>query len=180
MLFDSDARAEMHTLQTENIRERTFIVGYLAELLDKTWTIPPLYGQILGFSLQMATPSILSSDKSSLMEIGFEEGIANPHFGLPVFDVPNTVLTSGISDFGLFGAFLYPLLVLVLCKVTQMGLLSRFTYPPVCLMGTFILVYSLLQVEEALAFHFVIIRDLVISVLLMSVIYKVSGFIAQE
>lgn len=174
-LLDSDARAGMQALQTENMRERTFILGYLAELLDKTWTISPLYGQILEFSLQMAMPSILSSSKSSVIQIGYEEGIANPHFWLPVLDVPNTILTSGISDFGIFGAFLYPLLVLCLYKVAQVAL-GRINSPPVCLMGSFILVYSLLQVEEQLSFYFVTIRDLVLSVLLMAVIYKISGF----
>lgn len=174
-LLDSDARAGMQALQTENMRERTFILGYLAELLDKTWTIPPLYGQILEFSLQIAMPSILSSSKSSVIQIGYEEAIANPHFGLPILDVPNTVLTSGISDFGIFGAFLYPLLVLGLYKVAQVAL-GRLNSPPVCLIGSFILVYSLLQVEETLAFHFVMIRDLMLSVFLMAVIYKISGF----
>lgn len=173
--LDSDARAGIQALQIENIRERTFILGYLAELLDKTWSIPPLYGQILGFAFKMAIPSILSPNKSAVVEIGYEEGIANPHFGLPVLDVPNTIITSGVSDFGVFGAFLYPLLVVSLYKVARV-ILTKFTSPSVCLMGSFILVYALLQVEEQLSFHLVLIRDLVLSVFLMTVIYKISGF----
>ncbi|MHB1300118.1 MAG: hypothetical protein ACYCY8_04520 [Burkholderiales bacterium] len=175
ILLDPDAHAGMQALQIENMRERTFILGYLAELLDKTWTISPLYGQIMGFAFKMSIPSILGIDKSSVIQIGYEEGIANPHFGLPVLDVPNTVLTSGISDFGVFGAFLCPLLVLGLYKVAQVTL-GKFSPPPVYLMMSFILVYALLQVEEELSFHFVTIRDLVLLVLLMVVIYKISGF----
>jgi len=98
----------------ENLRDRTFILGYLSDMLGASWTHEPLLGADGLFCIKLSIPSIFYRDKSLIRDIGAEENIANPQFGLRTRDEANSILTTGISDFAIVGAFAYPFLVVLL------------------------------------------------------------------
>jgi hypothetical protein len=144
ILLSSDRSGLEHEVE-KNEQSRTFIVGYLAELVQAQAQYDPLYGEVLGFDLAISVPSVLWPGKYRVMAYGAEEAIANPHFGMVVEDQANSIETSGVSDFGLPGMYLYPLLIgalysLLLRKARGLGDLGY-------LMVTAALVNNLLNVE---------------------------------
>lgn len=111
-----------------NLQDRTFVLPYFAELLAECRTHTPLHGQLILFSVSTATPTAIYSlfgDKSKVLEIGMEEMIANPAFGLAPRDEANSLLTSGISDFGLLGIILLPIGVALLVNLAIRVVLAR-------------------------------------------------------
>jgi hypothetical protein len=62
----------------------------------------------------MTMPSAIVSifgSKEKIIAVGMEENLANPAFGLKAQDEANSYLTGGLSDFGIPGLFLYPVLL---------------------------------------------------------------------
>lgn len=93
----------------ENLRDRTFVLRYFSDLLAASWTHRPLYGRDLLYCIRTAVPSVLDPDKEDVRQIGMEENLVNPEFGLNPIDEANSIITTGVSDFGVVGIFLYPL-----------------------------------------------------------------------
>jgi hypothetical protein len=121
---DSGFDEEMAT----NLQDRTFVLPYFAELLSECRTHAPLHGRLILFSVSTATPTAIYSlfgDKSKVLDIGMEEMIANPAFGLAPRDEANSLLTSGISDFGLLGIVLFPIGVALLINFAVRIVLAR-------------------------------------------------------
>jgi hypothetical protein len=118
--FDEDMAA--------NLRDRTFVLPYFSDLVVQSRTHPGLHGQIVLFGLGMATPSAiysLAGDKDEILALGMEEMVANPQLGLPAKDEANSLLTGGISDFGIPGAFVYPIVLCLLMNFTVRVVLGR-------------------------------------------------------
>jgi hypothetical protein len=108
--------------QSENLQDRTaFEVRYLSWLGRGGNTPSPLMGQDFLLGAKMAVPDrvyrVLGTNKDAARNIATEEGLANEHFGLPDSDDANSILTSGIIDFGLAGVLVYPLLVCLLARL---------------------------------------------------------------
>lgn len=94
----------------ENQKSRTFIIGYLAELVGALELQEPLYGDVLVFDIAINVPSVLWPEKYKIIALGVEEVVANPHFGLSPEDDANSIATAGAADFGIPGIFIYSLL----------------------------------------------------------------------
>ena len=98
-----------------NLRERTFVIGYLSLLAHGGNTPQPMWGSDAVFSVETVIPdlfySIFGLNKDPVRNINSEEGLANEHFGLPVYDDANSILTAGIIDFGIAGVILYPIII---------------------------------------------------------------------
>jgi hypothetical protein len=103
-------------LLAKNLRDRTFIIRYLSDLLHASATHQPLHGADLVYCLESALPSVLYPDKDRIRAIGMEENLANPQFGLFPTDEANSILTTGVSDFGVAGMFLYPVALIALME----------------------------------------------------------------
>lgn len=108
----------------ENLRDRTFVLRYFSDLLHASWNHQPLLGRDLLFSIRMAIPSVVYRDKDSVLAIGMEENLANPEFGLYATDESNSILTTGVSDFGVAGVFIYPIVLSLLVSAFT-GALTR-------------------------------------------------------
>jgi hypothetical protein len=100
----------------QNLAERAFILDYLSELLQRLDKASPLKGDVFFNSFITAVPEAFFPWKYKYM-YGMEEDLVHPRLGLPVWDAPNTTLTAGASDFGIFGLCLYPVLALVACQI---------------------------------------------------------------
>lgn len=111
-----------------NLQDRTFVLTYFSDLVAQSRTHPALHGQLALFAFQMATPSSIYSlfgSKDKILAIGMEEMIANPNFGLYPRDDPNSLLTGGVSDFGIPGAFLYPIIIAMAFNIGIRVVLGR-------------------------------------------------------
>lgn len=118
--FDEDMAA--------NLQDRTFVLPYFSDLVAESRTHTPLHGQLVVFACQMATPSAVYSlfgSKDKVLALGMEEWIANPNFGLYARDDPNSLLTGGVSDFGVVGAFAYPIIIALLANFLIRVVLAR-------------------------------------------------------
>ena len=163
LLTQDDARFTQRL--TENLRDRTFIIGYLSELIAASATHTPLYGEDALLCLKLSIPSVLYPNKSAALDLGAEEAIANPQFGLPVNDDANSLVTSGISDFGVIGAFMYPVLISLVASVL-LRIVSKRVPEVVKLIVLLMFASVMIQSENELAEYFNLFRQTVIFVFL--------------
>ena len=163
----SGGGSDFDDLLSKNLESRPFILIYLSDLLVGLRDNEPLYGQIAAYSARMAVPNIIYKDKQEILDIGLEEAIANPQFGLPVEDDSNSVLTTGLSDFGIPGILLYPLalsITLGFCVrlvTNRLPELARFA----AILSS---VYMMIQAEVAGVTYAQWIRDLTVLCLALS------------
>jgi hypothetical protein len=153
-------RASLNEAVSDNQNSRTFIVGYLAELVEALENREPLHGDVLMFDVALNVPAALWPEKYKILSLGAEEAVANPALGMPLSDEANSIVTTGASDFGIAGIFAYPLALagiysLILWSTRRLGGAAH-------LMITAALVNTLLNVEAATADYFGILRSIVI------------------
>jgi hypothetical protein len=110
--FESKDFSTVQDSFAKNVKGRSFILGYLAELEDYSNRFTPGYGRDIQGQVLVAIPSALYPSKE-----GFgEEGLDNELFGSTYLDEANSIFTAGATDFGLLGIIAYPLL---LCWVVR-------------------------------------------------------------
>jgi hypothetical protein len=131
---------------SHNVQTRTFVLGFLASVLDGSMRRTPAHGVDALKQAQFAIPSFIYPYKDFSFS---EEALADQLFGYGFGDQANSILTAGAIDFGLAGLLLYPLL-LVGCTRILFELLARFftTVPLMFIALSFI--YSSLQTEASI------------------------------
>ncbi len=149
----------------ENQDTRTFIIGYLAEINEAVKTHPTQEGAVFVLGVVSAIPTAIWPGKWAIMAVGSEEALAHPALGLPIWDASNTILTAGLSDFGVWGFFAYAILVALM--FTLGAHLVRRLYLPAQLAFGFGSLYILLSVETAFAGYVSSLRELVILTLML-------------
>lgn len=162
----------------DNLRERTFVLGYLADLVEATQASAPLYGQALLFYLKLSVPSALDPSKVDVLAIPQIEIFAHPLLGLPVLDQANTILTDGVTDFGLAGGFAY-LAGLVLLLYGSHLLFRKFNGPFTFLITSMTLIHLALKPEITLSEYLVTIRNLIWIVPLLFACEYIFGLISK-
>lgn len=138
-----------------NFQSRTFVLSFLATILDASSHQTPALGQDALALTEMAIPSILDPYKSTDFS---EEGLVNQQFQLAFPDQPNSILTAGATDFGLLGMILYPLL-LVLALKAVLGLAARWLPPVPLMFSALYFIYLMLQTEITLTGYMEALRD---------------------
>lgn len=164
----STLEERFNALLYDNLRERTFVLGYLADLVEATQTSNSLHGEALLFYLKLSIPSALDPSKVDVLAIQQIETFVHPKLGLPVIDQANTILTDGVTDFGLAGGFIYlsGIIVILSCSV---WLFRKFEQPYTFLVASLTLVHLALKPEITLSEYLVTIRNLIWLVPLMFV-----------
>jgi hypothetical protein len=99
---------------SENVENRTFILGFLSELEGYTDSMDSAHGQDLVSQVELAIPSALDPGKDLFFS---EESLANDLFGSNFPDEANSVFTAGAIDFGVWGMLFYPLLFAVIMRL---------------------------------------------------------------
>lgn len=172
LMLGSNESQEVEAQLSENVGTRTFILSYFASLVGGGSGQVPALGKELLYSVQMAVPSLLMPGKTAGLPASPEE-LMHPLYGLPVFDGPNTIVVAGYDDFGFLGAALYPLGLAIfyvsfyafVCRVTSSQSKRLFVL--------FALLFQLFYVEQSLTANFVVLRDLVVVLVLLSIISSV-------
>jgi hypothetical protein len=177
--FMKDGRDSSFDQEMEaNLQDRTFVLPYFSDLVMQSRTHTPLHGQLLVFDINMATPSAIYSlygDKSKILQIGIEEYLANPAFGLQPLDEANSFLTGGVSDFGVVGAFVYPIaLALLINFMVRIGF-SRAT-EFVKFLALLMFLNLLFQTEMSVSSLIIGARNLVVLVLAWMPVEAIARF----
>lgn len=155
-LYESGNTSRVNQSLSENLKKRTFVLGYLSDLLDASGHMTPALGANAFHEFEIVIPSALWPDKSSILYQ--EEAVANMQFHFSFIDEANSTLTAGALDFGLWGIILYPI---ALCGLLR--LFSEFvgsTLPTMA--SSFVLlalIFNSLMTEVGLWGHFVAVRD---------------------
>ena len=163
-----------NALLYDNLRERTFVLGYLADLIEATRTSGPLYGEAFMFYLKLSIPSVLDPSKVDVLAIQQIESFAHPKLGLPVIDQANTILTDGVTDFGVIGGFIYLSGIVVMLR-GGIWFLRKFYRPFTFLIASLTLVHLALKPEITLSEYFVTLRNLIWVVPLLFVCEYIWG-----
>ncbi len=138
-----------------NLQTRTFILGFLGQLEGYTDVLPGAHGQDIVSEFQLAVPSILYPGKNLFF---VEENLANELFGSTYIDEPNSILTAGAVDFGVWGMLIYPLLCAFMIRIFFEALSNSLPVFASC----FVIIASfstVLEPEIAADSYFLIIRN---------------------
>jgi hypothetical protein len=140
---------------SSNVEGRTFILGFLSELVGYTNSMPGGHGENIVNQFEFALPSAIYPNKN----VGFsEEGLADDLFGAHYGDQANSILTAGVVDFGVFGLLLYPLLTVALfrCFMERVGeIMPSF---PACFI-VLLLLGTLIEPETTATSYFLALRE---------------------
>lgn len=153
-------------LYYDNIRERTFVLGYLSDLLEAVGSAGPLYGETLGYYLRLCVPSALDPTKDQIIAYQMVEALVHPKLGLPVIDEANTILTDGVTDFGITGAVLYSAALIALMRGAVWAI-QRLSTPITLMFGTFTIISLIMKPELTLDEYLVPLRNLLILIPVM-------------
>lgn len=158
-MLSPSLKERFNTLFYDNVRERTFVLGYLSDLINAVGSSGPLYGDALEYYLRLCIPSALDPNKDQIIAYQMVETLVHPKLGLPVIDEANTILTDGVTDFGLVGAFLYTGGLVVLMR-GAIAAIQRIGSPITVMFGTFTVISLVLKPELTLDEYLVPLRNL--------------------
>ncbi len=167
----------------QNMKSRTFVIGYLALLARGGDTPSPLWGEDFYHAIELITPdlfySVLGFDKAPVRQIGSEEELANEHFGLPVQDEANSILTAGIIDFGLPGVIAYPLLLCLGYRwvLHLLGLIVNAEGELFCILFT---LWIFMLTENEINGYMASIRQMILSVSIWALLFSLPDFFGSS
>lgn len=164
--------AEIDALIKKNVEKRTFILGYLSDLLDASEKSPPAMGQDLVGMIKLVIPSALLTDKDRSFQ---EETLADETWGFSYVDEANSVLTAGAMDFGLIGIILYPLLIVFMLR-GFIEIVGAWLPPLTSLVVALATLGIVLETEIQISGYFSAIRDGILFAILISILSLIPRF----
>ena len=171
-LRETRSPEQIDALLKQNVQQRTFIIGYLSDLLNASEKSAPAMGQDLVGMIKLTIPSALLADKDRTFQ---EETLANEQWGFSYIDEANSVLTAGAMDFGLIGMVLYPLLIVFLLR-GFIEIAGMYLPPLSSLVVALAVIGTLLEVEIQLSNYFVAVRDGILFAILISIFSVLPKF----
>lgn len=177
-MFSSSLQERFTTLFYDNVRERTFVLGYLADLMEAVSKSGPLYGEALLYYIRVCIPSVFDPDKDQIIALQMIEALAHPKLGLPIIDQANTIITDGLTDFGLLGASIYTMAIVGVLRAS-IWLMQKIPGPITVLFGTFAILYLALKPELTLDEYLVPLRNLAIFIPVMWISEALMSSLSQ-
>jgi hypothetical protein len=148
-----------------NFQSRTFVLAFLANILDASTHMTPALGSDAVGLVQVAIPSVLYPDKPLYFA---EENLVDQQFGFSYGDQANSVLTAGATDFGLIGMLLYPLLVVVIFRIIFDFISKRLSIVPVTFVAL-VFIYTMLETEITLTMYCDTLRDTILFSIVLAI-----------
>lgn len=156
----------------QNVRSRTFVIAFLANVLDASSTRTPALGKDALNLIVGTIPSALYPNKDLFFS---EEMLVDQTFGFGYGDEANSILTAGATDFGLVGMIVYPLLLVILARLIY-GFLSLWLNPIALLFIALGLIFLFLQTEIVLTGYVSDFRNDIIFGILMQIFFLLPRF----
>jgi len=148
-----------------NFQTRTFVLAFLANILDASSRMTPALGVDAMSMIEQSIPSVVYPGKDLFFS---EEGLVDKQFGFSYGDQANSVLTAGATDFGFLGMIIYPILVVVVVRFVY-ELLARRLGMLAVLVVALALISKMMQTEMTFTGYVVSLRDTVLFGALLSV-----------
>lgn len=172
-LFESGDTAKANESLKENLQKRTFVLGYVSDLLDASFRSEPAEGQNALHEFQLIVPSALWADKGAFLYT--EESVANTTYGFAYKDEANSLYSAGAIDFGIWGMILYPIIISALFRL--MAEILRVNLPEmVATIVVLFLAYTSLLTEAGLWVRLVTIRDSLLYATFLYILFKIPAF----
>ena len=149
-------------LLSENTIERPFVIKYLAQVMEQVSLGRQMSGEALYATILYSIPSVLIGVK----KFATDEELIHPRIGLVINDDANTILTTGVADFGWPGLLLYPVLIVLVFKFL-MFLVKKSNIRWVDCFTQFGILFVLLNVENSMTQYWSFVRSTMI-VLIMA------------
>ncbi len=175
-LMVSNPRFVFNNLLTNVGARAGSILAYLALYIDSSHDDKYLSGELLTFNTALVVPSVIWPGKRTLIEEaqGSSEGLVHPRLGIEIYDGPNTLLTEGYADFGLWGALFYPVAITLVFAAIVRGVtrLLKFQWGYIAATA---LGFTILMVEQTVAAFLLDLRTLVMLVT-MAVVWRLLRY----
>jgi hypothetical protein len=172
-LFESGNTSKANQALKENLQTRTFVLGYVSDLLDASFRIEPAEGRNALHEFQLVVPSALWADKSAFLFT--EESVANTTYGFAYRDEANSLYSAGAIDFSIWGMILYPIAISALFRL--MAEIVRVNLPEiVATIVVLFLAYNALLTEAGLWVRFLAVRDSLLYAAFLYVLFKIPEF----
>lgn len=172
-LYESGNTSEVNDALRTNLQKRTFVIGYVSDLLNASFSKRWADGEGAWHALELATPSAFWENKDEFLY--GEETIANNTFGFNYNDEANSLYSAGIIDFGMWGMVAYPIIMAALYWLVA-WCLKMWCRSDVATIVILYLIYAALQTEWELATHITAIRGAIIYAACLSAIFIVPAF----
>ena len=172
-LFESGNTGKANQSLKANLQKRTFVLGFISDLLDASLRIEPAEGQNALHEFQLVIPSALWADKNAFLYT--EESVANTTYGFHYKDEANSLYSAGAIDFGIWGMIIYPIVISALFRL--MAEIMRVNMPEVvATMVVLFLAYNALLTEAGLWVRLLAIRDSLLYAAFLYVVFKIPEF----
>jgi len=172
-LYESGNTGKADQALKENLEKRTFVLGYVSDLLDASFRMEPAMGRNAFHEFQLATPSVLWANKGAYLYA--EESVANMTYHFAYKDEANSVYSAGAIDFGIWGMILYPIIISALFRIVAE--IARVTLPEVvATLVILLLLYNALITEANLSVRLVAMRDSLLFSALLWILFKIPAF----
>lgn len=148
------AYAQATKATQQNVQTRTFVLAFLANVMDAASRQTPALGRDAYNLSASAVPSIILPNK------GFppEEALVDQVFGLSYGDQANSILTTGATDFGFIGVMIYPLILVFLLRAT-FDIIAKWFSTVTLMVVALSFICILLQAENILTGYLEVMRD---------------------
>lgn len=156
---------------TRNLRRRTLVVNFLSDLLYRTKTTAPAHGRDFLLQTELAIPQALDHNKPTIVE----EGLASTTFHVFYPDEPNSLLTLGAVDFGIWGVLFEPIVIMLLYSLFLRTSIALFSYE-VAFYGLALFVLSSMVTEHMMVAYLISARDVLTFAAFLYVISKLPAF----
>lgn len=163
------AQSDVLQAHFRNLQTRFYVIGYLSDLIGGTRPGSALFGVGLLSSAIVIVPRFFFPGKAQfLAEIGTDEVLVNPRFGLPINDNATSGLTMAYADFLWVGVIIYPLVLMVLgIVISKVVAFYNDRILRVYFIGFGLILF--LTTEEMMSFYFVGIRTLILILIFVAV-----------
>lgn len=158
----------------QNAQSRTFILPFLANVMDASFRMTPALGRDAETMFLDTVPRIIYPEKSRFVFLG-EEGIVDQQFGFSYGDEANSMLTAGATDFGFAGMILYPLLIVLMIRMAYEFFAVYFGPIPLLFIA-FSLIFLFLQTEAVITGYFTAMRDAALFGIVLAIFTRMPEF----
>lgn len=111
-ILQNPSRYDYDYLLSATSLERPFVIKYFSQIIEKASFDKWLSGEAIHATVMFSIPSAMIGLKTFLID----EELIHPRLGLPIDDDANSILTTGVADFGWTGMILYPILIVLILK----------------------------------------------------------------
>jgi hypothetical protein len=172
-LYESGNTAKANESLKNNLAKRTFVLGYVSDLLDASFRLEPAKGRNALHEFQLTIPSAFWADKSAFLYA--EENVANMTYHFAYKDEANSLYSAGAIDFGIWGMIFYPIIITALFRIVAE--FARVNLPEVAAtLVILFLLYNALITEAGLWIRLLAIRDSLLYSILLWLFFKIPAF----